>query len=158
MCTFSGCVPHIKGIITPLLLWDNYQSSWVKAIHCKLQNLGFSLEVVLKIGYDHAKAMFKQRLFNIEQWDNGVPNFMIPEQLRYIVILALSLSFLQIPSLLTDKVTSSSLLEGDTIISPWRAFVPLGLKRWNQLRWNQLSTSLLLLLPGSSFKYNFPIA
>lgn len=80
---------NVQGL-TPLILVDNFQSTWLKAVHTKLRHMGLPPEVVCTVAFNQAKATLKQRLLDIERQGNIsiAPNFLAKEDTRYKVVPA----------------------------------------------------------------------
>ena len=50
-----------------LLLEDNFQSKWMKAVLNKLQVMGFFPQAILSMQWDEAKLALKQRIMDMER-------------------------------------------------------------------------------------------
>ena len=59
--------------LTSLVLQDNHQSPWKRAIYHKINRYGYSVESIQQMGYDKAKSNLRQRIIETErQQDLGI--------------------------------------------------------------------------------------
>ena len=71
--------------LTHLLLEDNFQSSWLKAVLNKLQVMGFSPQTILSMQWDEAKSTLKQRIMDMKRQAvlSRYPNVRVIEMHKY---------------------------------------------------------------------------
>lgn len=72
--------------LTSLVLIDNFQSTWLKAVQTELRHLGFSPEIVLAMDLIQARVTIKQRLRDIggQEDVSRSPDFLASDDTRYI--------------------------------------------------------------------------
>lgn len=129
-----------QGLV-PFILWDNFQSTWIKAIGSKFLNLSFIPSMVLKMEHDQAKQTLKQGIK-----DTGVSLGKSREgpSLLLINIQQIYCHCCQLPHTVRnlDKPNQLSVLS-DAMLSPllyWmtnikiyyfqKGFTPVILQRW----------------------------
>ena len=111
---------HTTSDLAPLVLRENFQSSWTKMVQAKMRHLGFPSEAVLAVDTNHAKTVLRQRVLNIERhcYINQCPNFLAAEDKKHAAEQATYLSLLEVPhhrrafSLARWGVLPSASLEG----------------------------------------------
>ena len=111
---------HNSQDIAPLILKDNFQSSWTKAVKNEIQSLGFSTHFLSKLAHDQAASLVKQRIQDTRcQLDlSKTPTFLAPVKTRYVLAPATYLSQLVINkqrrafTLARCSVLPSALVEG----------------------------------------------
>ena len=79
---------HKPKSLAPLILRDNYQSTWLVTVRHKLAQYGFSEHLLTNLHYDQAESLTKLRFKDISRQRDlaSSPDFLCPDKIRYRLV------------------------------------------------------------------------